>query len=121
MQAASIATGSREAKIPTSFITGAPACPLQSQSTLIFFITLIKAIFPLKYLTTLPAASAIDSKNLSCSGNFFQHSTWSLVTPAEWIQAFPAVDATPIESCLSAPPYPPIWWPLKCDKTSIES
>ena len=54
-----------DARIPISAMHGSSATAQQSQSTLMFFITFMNAIFPLKYLTTELAASAIDSKNLS--------------------------------------------------------
>ena len=81
----------------------------------------MKAILPLKYLTTADAASAIDSKNASCSGKLFHKVYWSVFVPAECIKVLPADDAHPIDNCFNAPPYPPIGCPLKCDKTSIES
>ena len=74
------------------------------------------AVFP-----TLIAASAIASGNSTLLACCFQVSKRSSVFPAEWIKAFPARLAHPIESCFSAPPYPPIGCPLKCARTSIES
>ena len=64
----------------------------------IFFITLINAIFPLNCATTDDAASAIASKNLSCSGKLSNNLVWSFDTPAVWIKVFPADEAQPIDN-----------------------
>ena len=50
------------------------------------------------------AASAIDSKNLFCSGKSPHILVWSFDFPAECIHDFPSDDATPIDNCFNAPP-----------------
>src|SRR5699024_10964580 len=102
MQAWSMATGSSEARMPMSFMQGSSATAQQSQSTERFFITLMKAILPLKCSTTLWAASAIASGNwtgLACCSQVLYRSS---VAPAEWISALPPREAQPMASCLSA-------------------
>ena len=100
---------------------GSSATAQQSQSTDILHITFIYTMFPLNMLWTDDATSAIASKNLFCSGKLSHNFSWSFVTPAECIQAFPSEEPQPIDNCFNAPPYPPIGWPLKCDNTNIES
>ena len=58
----------------------------------------------------------LDSRKAFCS---VVHIASGL--PAPWMFALPALDAHPMESCLSAPPKPPIGWPLKWERTSMES
>ena len=60
-----MATGSNEARMPISFMQGSSATAQQSQSTLRFFMTLIKASFPEKSFTTVEAASAMASQKVS--------------------------------------------------------
>lgn len=104
-----------------AFMHGSSATSQQSQSTDRFFITLIKAILSLKCSAMLHAASAMASGKttlLACSSHVLKRSS---VLPAECISAFPAREAQPMASCLRAPPYPPMGWPLKCASTSMES
>ncbi len=90
--------------MPMSRMQGSSAMAQQSQSTERFFITLIYAAFPLKSSVTDIAASAIASQKPSCEAQLSQRTSWSVTFPPEWIRHLPAVDAQPIESCLSAPP-----------------
>ena len=100
---------------------GFSATAQQSQSTDILHITFIYAIFPSNILWTAEAASAIDSKNLSCSDKLSHNFVWSVSAPAEWIYVLPADEPHPIDSCFKAPPYPPIGCPLKWERTRRES
>ena len=66
--------------MPMSAMHGSSATAQQSQSTDIFFITLMKTVLSLKYSATDEAASAIASRKLS----------WSAVpifsgSPAPWM------------------------------------
>lgn len=63
MQAASIAIGSSEARMPMSCMHGSSATAQQSQSTDMLHMMLIKAILSPKCLTTDEAASAMASRN----------------------------------------------------------
>ena len=113
--ALSIATGSSDDIIPISGISGFAGSESQSQSMERSFITFMNAMLPFMKSVIDFEASAIDSKNLSCSQDHI-----FLMSPAPWIYAFPREEAIPIEMFFNAPPNPAIKCPLKCDSTIRE-
>ena len=62
----------------------------------------------------------MDSRNESWSASNMS-SSFSMVAPEQWMHPLPCADATPMDMFLSAPPNPPMAWPLKWDSTSMES
>src|SRR3990172_489423 len=99
-QALSSDKGSSDARIPISSSSGGAGLLSQSQSTDRLFIRLIYKILFSRLFITAPAASAMDSRKVSCTP---PHGLLMLL-PVVCIQHFPAVDAIPMDMFFIAPP-----------------
>ena len=68
---------------------------------------------------TALSASAMDSRNASWSAVMMASKDWS-GPPEQWMCPLPRAEATPMDMFFSAPPKPPMAWPLKWESTSME-